>query len=239
VSDGTRSATTDASGAYTISGLPSGTFTLTPSRTGFTFSPATRSVTVSGANLTGRDFTATAVPTGVILDVHFDSGADGFVYQDDAFRGTAQPTYASGGRLATGGVSGGALGVSLGGIDDNDITNMSGGWRIGFNLASAGPVSVSFAYKLTQTAEYESDERSQVLAAVDGAPLGTAGVVAEVVGNGNGGTLITTGFRTFQANLGTLAAGPHTLVIGGFNNQKTLANESTGVVIDDVKVLGP
>jgi hypothetical protein len=239
VSDGTRSATTSASGTYTISGVPSGTFTLTPSRAGFTFTPATRSVTVSSANVTGRDFTAAAIPTGVILDVHFDTGADGFTYADDAFRGTTQPSYVSGGYLATGGVAGGALGVSLGGIDDADITNMSGGWRISFTLPAAGPASLSFAYKLTQTSEYENDERSQVLASLDGTLLGTGGVVAELVGNGNGGTLITTNFQTFQANLGTLAAGTHTLVIGGFNNKKTLADEATGVVIDDVKVLGP
>jgi hypothetical protein len=141
--------------------------------------------------------------------------------------------------MATGGVTGGALAVSIGGINDNDITNMSGGWRVSFNLASSAGVRISFAYKLTQTANYESNERSEVLVSLDGTLLGTNGRVAQIVGNGNGGTIITTGFQTFTVDSGTLAAGAHTLVIGGFNNQKTLADESTGVVIDDVKVLGP
>jgi len=51
------SATTDASGAYTISGLPAGTYTLTPSKSGYTFSPPTRTVSVP-PDATGKDFTA-------------------------------------------------------------------------------------------------------------------------------------------------------------------------------------
>ncbi|HEY6546275.1 MAG TPA: carboxypeptidase-like regulatory domain-containing protein, partial [Vicinamibacteria bacterium] len=236
---GTRSATTGSTGAYTLAGVPNGSLTLTPSRAGFTFSPPSLSVTVNGANLTGRDFTATGLPTRPLLEAHFDAGNDGFVYLDDAFRGTAQPSFASGGRLATGGVSGGALAVAIGGINDATILNMSGGWRVAFNMPVAGPARVTFAYKLTQTAEYESDERSQVLATLDGAFLGAAGVVAELVGNGNGGLIITTGFRTFQVDVPNLAAGQHVLAIGGFNSQKNMANEATGVVIDDVRVLGP
>jgi PKD domain-containing protein/carboxypeptidase family protein len=239
VSDGTRSATTSASGAYTIAGVPNGTYTLTPSRQGYTFTPASQQVTVNGANLGGRNFTATAVPAGVIVEAHFDTGADGFAYQDDAFRGTAQPAYASGTRVAAGGVSGGALRVAVGGVDDADIVNMSGGWRVTFVLAQAQAVRVSFAYKLTQSANYESDERSEMLAALDGTLLGPGGVIAQLVGDGNGGAARTTGFQAFQADLGTLAAGPHTLAIGAYNTQKTLADESTEALVDDVLVFRP
>ncbi|GAA4785339.1 proprotein convertase P-domain-containing protein [Lysobacter hankyongensis] len=59
VSNGTASTTTNASGAYTLSGVANGTYTLTPSLSGYTFSPATRSVTVSSANVTGQNFTGT------------------------------------------------------------------------------------------------------------------------------------------------------------------------------------
>jgi subtilisin family serine protease len=58
VSSGTLSATTNSSGAYTLSGVANGTYTLTPSLTGYTFTPASRSVTVNGANATGQTFTA-------------------------------------------------------------------------------------------------------------------------------------------------------------------------------------
>ncbi len=59
----TASTTTDASGNYTFSGLANGSYTVTPSKSGYTFSPASIAVTISGANQTGKNFTATAVPT--------------------------------------------------------------------------------------------------------------------------------------------------------------------------------
>ena len=59
VSTGSVSATTNASGAYTLTGLVNGTYTLTPSLSGYTFSPVNRSVTVSGANVSGQNFTGT------------------------------------------------------------------------------------------------------------------------------------------------------------------------------------
>ncbi|RRR73443.1 MAG: hypothetical protein EI684_08725 [Candidatus Viridilinea halotolerans] len=61
ISDGTRTTTSDSNGNYTLSGLPAGSYTLTPTRSGYTFSPTSRNVTVSG-NLTGQDFTATEQP---------------------------------------------------------------------------------------------------------------------------------------------------------------------------------
>lgn len=61
VSDGTRTATTDTLGRYTLVGVPAGTYTLTPALTGYTFVPATLSVTVTSANVTGRDFATTVV----------------------------------------------------------------------------------------------------------------------------------------------------------------------------------
>jgi fibronectin type 3 domain-containing protein len=57
---GTGTQTTDASGNYTFSGLVNGAYTVTPSKSGYTFSPSSLAVTVSGANQTGKNFTATA-----------------------------------------------------------------------------------------------------------------------------------------------------------------------------------
>ena len=60
---GVSSATTTAnsSGAYTFAGLANGVYTVTPTNTGFTFTPVNQSVTVNGANLSGINFTATAL----------------------------------------------------------------------------------------------------------------------------------------------------------------------------------
>jgi large repetitive protein len=63
VSDGTRSATTNATGDYSITGVPNGTFTLTPTKAGYTFSPVNKSVTVSGANVAAQNFTGAITNT--------------------------------------------------------------------------------------------------------------------------------------------------------------------------------
>jgi hypothetical protein len=52
--------TTDSAGNYTFTGLSNGTYAVTPSLTGYTFSPGVQSATVNGANVTGLNFTATA-----------------------------------------------------------------------------------------------------------------------------------------------------------------------------------
>lgn len=58
------SVTADGSGNFTIPSLINGgTFTITPSLTGYSFSPTFASETLSGANITGVDFTATQLTT--------------------------------------------------------------------------------------------------------------------------------------------------------------------------------
>jgi len=56
------SATADSSGNYTFAGLANGSCMVTPKRTGYTFTPGNQSATVSGANVTGVNFTANATP---------------------------------------------------------------------------------------------------------------------------------------------------------------------------------
>jgi fibronectin type 3 domain-containing protein len=51
-------ATTNSSGAYTFSNLANGNYVVTPSNSGFAFTPASASVTLNGANKTGVNFTA-------------------------------------------------------------------------------------------------------------------------------------------------------------------------------------
>ena len=72
------STTADSSGNYTLSGLSNGTYTVTPTLAGYTFSPASRAVTVSGANITGVNFTGSP-STGIIA----------FVQGNNAFTGSS------------------------------------------------------------------------------------------------------------------------------------------------------
>jgi hypothetical protein len=100
---GTPSATTTAngSGAYTFSNLSNGTYTVTPSKTGFTFTPPSQILTVSGANLTAN-FSAQSgstllfpdmrdiIPTSAISVVQTGSGKM-FQYTHDTFNGGPGP----------------------------------------------------------------------------------------------------------------------------------------------------
>jgi hypothetical protein len=62
ISDGAGyTVTTDSNGNYTLSGLAAGTHTITPSKSGYTFSPASRTVIVPPSK-TGQDFVAMAPP---------------------------------------------------------------------------------------------------------------------------------------------------------------------------------
>jgi hypothetical protein len=62
----TATTTTDASGNYSFPGLQNGSYTITPTKAGFTFSPVNAAVTVSGANVAGINFAATPTSTWTI-----------------------------------------------------------------------------------------------------------------------------------------------------------------------------
>jgi len=173
-----------------------------------------------------------------LISETFDSDAGGFAYRDDAFLGTSKPAYESGTWVSSGGVSGGALDISLGGINNANVSGMSGGFDHGFALSGFTDMVLTFTYNLTQSPHYEPNEFSQVLVSVDGVLYGTNGnaYVDQISGNGNGGPSISTGWVTVTIDLGVLAAGDHTLTIGGYNNHKDSRNESTDLAIDDVNL---
>jgi len=62
-----RSTTTATDGTYSFTGLADGSYTITPSLSGYTFTPSFRNVTVFGGNVTGQDFIASQTQaTGTI-----------------------------------------------------------------------------------------------------------------------------------------------------------------------------
>jgi hypothetical protein len=64
----TASTTTSAAGTYSFTSLPSGSYTVTPSMSGMAFDPASRPVTIGGANVDNVDFVALSggvVATGI------------------------------------------------------------------------------------------------------------------------------------------------------------------------------
>ena len=75
---------------------------------------------------------------------------------------------------------------------------MSGGWQLTFSVTTSGPYDLTLRYDLTQTRDYESDELSQVMVSIAGTPIAGLGpdYLVELAGNGNGGSPLTTGWRT-------------------------------------------
>jgi hypothetical protein len=62
----TATTTANSSGAYTFTGVANGTYAVTPSNTGYAFSPTSQNATVNGANQTGVNFTATPQQTHTV-----------------------------------------------------------------------------------------------------------------------------------------------------------------------------
>ncbi len=89
VQTGDRSATTDADGFYTLSGLPPGTYTLTATLSSYQITPVSRTVTVS-SDVSGQDFSATPLTYRISGRV-----------TDSAGRGVAGATVQTGERSAT------------------------------------------------------------------------------------------------------------------------------------------
>jgi len=58
---GSGTTTTDSSGNYSFTGLSNGTYTITPSKSGYTFYPTSRTVTIEGASQIGMNFMATKI----------------------------------------------------------------------------------------------------------------------------------------------------------------------------------
>lgn len=103
VTTGAVSDTTDGSGAYTLAGLANGTYTVTPSLSGYTFTPASRSVTVSGANVTAQDFAAAAVVAPTVTPrtplpvqlVHLTIGGTTYYFSTGAYSDAGRRFYSS------------------------------------------------------------------------------------------------------------------------------------------------
>jgi hypothetical protein len=165
--------------------------------------------------------------------------SEGFTYADDQFRGTNNPTYASGNYDSAGGFSGGGLRVTVGDVNTSSIFNgMSGGWSKSF--VSSGDVTVTLRYRLIFPGTYEPEECGQVLVSIDGTILGS-GPNGSVLLNGSvlqfcgTGVLQDSGWQQFTFDR-SLPSGTHTITVGGWNNQKTQKNEVMDVFFDDIKL---
>jgi len=63
---GSTSTITNLNGNYTFAGAQNGSYTVTPSMTGYTFTPASKAVTVNGANITGTNFSGSVASAALV-----------------------------------------------------------------------------------------------------------------------------------------------------------------------------
>jgi hypothetical protein len=120
VTAGAQGGTSDASNNYTISGLANGTYTVTPVKSGCTFSPVTLSVTVTGANITGQNFTATCGTGSTLFTNGFESSTGWLTAQVSGTAGAW--TFPASGTLPTTAPHGGS---ALGKFNSYDSANGS------------------------------------------------------------------------------------------------------------------
>jgi hypothetical protein len=71
----TATVTADASGNYNFPTVPNGTYTITPNGVGFSVTPTSQNFTVSSANITGVDFTATSIAYSITGTISGGAGA--------------------------------------------------------------------------------------------------------------------------------------------------------------------
>jgi len=170
-----------------------------------------------------------------LIDADFENGEDGFVFVRDS----GSSLYVRSGFFVFSDPPTTTLAIQLGDQDNATVTDMQGHWETSFELSSPADVTISFVYRMTQSSEYESDEISRTFFQLDGtAPT----LLAEIQGDGNGGSFRTTGFQNFSTTFLGLAAGTHTIKLIGFNNKKTFNDEFSNYAFDDVRVtadLGP
>ena len=210
VTAGSASATSDASGNYTIAGLAAGTYTVTPSKSGCTFSPASLSVTV-GPSATGKSFTATctsgdtALTSGVTLSGQSVAASAWKYYYIDVPSGATSLTMATTG--ATGDVdiytqfnakptssSYSCRPYTSSGNETCTATNPSAGrWWLGVYGYAAGSYSVT-ATVVTGTTTYSI--------------AGSAGTSGATV---TAGTSSTTSDASGNYTISGLAAGTYTV----------------------------
>jgi hypothetical protein len=173
---GTAITKTGTDGSYSFQGLLPGDYTVTPSKTGYTFSPTSRTPTVATANITGQDFTS-SVDGGVIL---YSIGgtvsgaiADGVTINLTGAATNSDVT-ASGGSYSFGGLANGAYTVTpvLAGYTfapSSTAVTISGGNSLSNNFVATANAASKYSISGTVSGEVKSG----VTITLSGAGTGT------------------------------------------------------------------
>jgi hypothetical protein len=158
ITAGAQGATSDASNNYTISGLVNGTYTVTPSKSGCTFSPASASVTITSANGTAS-FTATCGGGSTLFSNGFDSSTGWTTTQVSGTAGAW--TFATSGTLPTAAPHGGTGLAKFNSYDAASGSQTRVSQTTGFAIPSASTATLKF-WMYHDTGYSTSADRVQV-----------------------------------------------------------------------------
>ena len=163
---------------------------------------------------------------------------DSFSYFDDVFFETSKPVYAKGYTETTTDFRD-VITVELGGVNNNDISGMSGGWSRNFDLEQESIVAVSITFQLQIDKHFEPSEETKVLCSIDGEFVnnGSDYYLALLAGDGDSGEDMFIGFTNLELSPRYLEAGTHTILVGGYLSAKTQIQERSFIRFDRIRVV--
>jgi Bacterial pre-peptidase C-terminal domain len=223
VTAGSANALSDASNNYSISGLANGTYTVTPTKSGCTFSPLSLSVTVSGANVTGQNFTASCSGPTTLFSNGFETSTGWATVQVSGTGGAW--TFVTSGTLPTASPHGGSYLVKFNSYDAASGSQTRIYRTTGFAIPStAAAATLTFwMYHDTGYSTYPDKVQVQVSTGSTWANVGTAINRYDGSTGWKQHTIDLTAYKGTTVQLGFLG-------ISGFGNNEFL---------DDVTVTTP
>jgi len=205
----------------------------------------------AGINVLNGDAGDDTIYSGTVADEvlftdTFDANVSPYAYADGVFgsEGTSN-NYASGTYAgADGSTNAGSLSITLGGIDNNNINNISGAFQRTFTLSEAkNDLVLNFDFRLfdSQTGSvdpFDPGEDIELYADINGTTYSNDAnpFFFELLGV-NSFDANDTGWTTVSLNIGSIGAGTHTLSLGALLTRKTFQPEEYTLRFDDVSLV--